>query len=184
MTAPRVEHRDEGRLVAEAAAGDRRAFAELVRRHQQEVYTLAVRLLADRELAADVMQDALIRAWRALPDFRGDAAFGTWIYRITVNAAWSARRRARRHQTEVLEEAEHPVSDDVAEAGEAMHIRQQMIGALGRLPVGLRSVVVMKDVYGWTHAEIADALDISVAAAKVRLHRGRTALRRDLEAVR
>ncbi len=179
----RVESLDEATLVASAAGGDRLAFDELVRRHQQEVYTLAVRLLGNHEMAADVTQDALIRAWRHLGTFRGDAAFSTWLYRITVNTAWSARHRARRLATTDIDQVEHelPGIDHVGMAGEAMRVREAFRRALGELTPGARSVVVLKDVYGWSHAEVADSLGISVTAAKVRLHRARGALQRLLE---
>lgn len=180
---PRVENLDETTLVAAAARGDRVAFDELVRRHQQEVFTLAVRLLGNHEMAADVAQDALIRAWRHLGSFRGEAAFSTWLHRITVNTAWSARHRARRITTTDIDLVEHelPGIDHVAIAGESLRIREAFRRALARLTPGARAVVVLKDVYGWSHAEVAESLGISVTAAKVRLHRARTALQRMLE---
>ena len=94
---PRVEPTREQELIARAQAGDRSAFAVLVREHGNEVYTLARRLVGDPHLAADVAQETMIRAWRALPNFRGEAAFSTWLHRITVNTAWTQKKRARRH---------------------------------------------------------------------------------------
>lgn len=184
--ATEVQHLDDVELVAAASGGDRPAFQELVRRHQQEVFTLAVRMTGSRELGADVAQEALIRAWRGLPSFRGDAAFSTWLYRITVNAAWSARRKAKRHATASLEQVEHdlPAIDHVAVEGESIRLRGELKAAVSSLAPGTRAVVILKDVYGWSHAEIAEALDISVTAAKVRLHRGRSRLQRLLEDVR
>lgn len=189
MTADRVEDSEERALVDRAADGDTAAFAELVRRHQQEVFTLAVRLLGDRELAADVSQEALVRAWRALPSFRGEAAFTTWLHRITVNTAWSARRRARRHHGAPLDSISEPGfsterPDHPERMGDSSAMRRAILTALDRLPPGSRSVVVLKDIHGWTHAEIADSLGISVTAAKVRLHRARGRLRDELEHLR
>ena len=170
-----------------AMAGDRDAFAVLVETHQHEVYTLALRLTRDPHLAGDVAQEAFIKAWRALPKFRGDAAFGTWVHRITVNTAWTLRQRARRHQHDELGPAsDHPslapVADPVA-SGENAELRRILDGALAGLPAGQRAVVVLKDVYGYSHDEIADALDISVSASKVRLHRAHLRLRRVLVAI-
>lgn len=180
-----VERAEEAGLVARAAGGDDAAFTELVRRHRGEVYRLALRMVADRELAADVAQEAIVRAWRALPGFRGEAAFSTWLHRITVNTAWTHRRRARRHAAEPLEQAEARAAVEPGShperAGEAAEMRVRLEWALGRLPVGMRAVVVLKDVYGWSHAEIAGSLGISVTAAKVRLHRGRLRLQSDLD---
>jgi len=171
-------------LVERAKTGDQDAFAALVRIHQHEVYTLALRLVGDRELAADVAQDAFVRAWRALPRFRGDAKFGTWLYRITVNTAWSTRRRWHRQRTEPLDVEGGAIVDTAVgpeRAGIASVVGLDLSTALGRLSTPLRTVVVLKDVYDWSHAEIAEHLGVSVTAAKVRLHRGHKALRTMLD---
>lgn len=182
----RVELEKEKELIARAQKGDRAAFAALVRAHQDEVYTLARRLVGDPHLASDVAQEALIRAWRALPKFRGEARLSTWLYRITVNTSWTHKERANRHAASPIDEhydiaapegADHPVV-----AGEILELRGRLRAALDRLPEGQRQVVVMKDIHGWSHAEIAEATGISVTAAKVRLHRARARLAKDLEA--
>jgi RNA polymerase sigma-70 factor (ECF subfamily) len=174
---------DDGDLLAKAMAGDTTAFSDLMRIHQDEVYTLALRLVADRELAADISQETFVRAWRALPGFRGDAKFSTWLHRITVNVAWSQRRKQRRHRADPIDEAfVDPPSDSISpeRAAESADIQGRLRTALRRLPKPTRAVVILKDVYGWSHGEIAEHLDITVAAAKVRLHRGRKQLRTDL----
>lgn len=167
-------------LLHQAQQGDQAAFSELVRLHQDEVFTLALRLVADRELAADISQEAFVRAWRALPNFRGDAKFSTWMHRITVNVAWTQRRKQKRHQADPIDESfVEPVAESISpeRAAESAAIQSQLREALRDLPKPTRTVVVLKDVYGWTHGEIADHLGISVTAAKVRLHRGRKHLR-------
>lgn len=180
-----VENGREKELVARAQAGDRAAFAALVRAHQDEVYTLARRLVGDPHMAADIAQETLVRAWRALPSFRGDSKLSTWLHRITVNTAWTHRDRARRTATVALEAVEErpaiPGPGDPEVAGELVELRGRLRRALDRLPEGQRQVVVMKDVYGWTHTEIAETMGISVTAAKVRLHRARARLAKDLE---
>ena len=180
MPEKRVE-RDVEHLVARAQAGDQVAFGELVRIHQHEVFTLAVRLTGDRTLAADVAQEALVRAWKAIGRFRGDAAFGTWLHRITVNAAWTQKTRAKRHQAHdldsVMEQAETDVRSNPELAGERVELRAILGEALNRLPDQQRAVVVLKDLYGWSHKDIAESLSISVTAAKVRLHRAHLRLR-------
>ncbi len=183
MDADRVES-GNGSLVERAREGDRIAFSQLVERHQNEVFTLALRLVGDRELAADVAQEALVRAWRALPKFRGDAKFSTWLHRITVNAAWSAQRRWRRHRIEPLDSVSEFLPAEGAgpeQAGIDLDLGTRLAAALRELSAPLRSVVVLKDVYEWSHPEIAEHLGISVTAAKVRLHRGRKKLREMLE---
>ena len=180
-----VESGRERDLIARAQKGDRAAFAALVREHQDEVYTLARRLVGDPHLASDVAQEALIRAWRALPKFRGDAQLSTWLYRITVNTAWTHQKRASRYRAtpidEITEVAAPLDSAHPEVAGEIVELRGRLREALDRLPDAQREVVVMKDIYGWSHAEIAEAMDISVTAAKVRLHRARARLARNLE---
>lgn len=183
--ASQVERDKERELVRRAQNGDRAAFAALVREHQHEVYTLARRLVGDPHLASDIAQEALIRAWKALPRFRGDSQLSTWLYRITVNTAWTHKKRAARHRTTPLEDhldyPAPPGRDDPETAGELLELRGRLRLALDSLPDAQRQVVVLKDVYGWSHAEIAESLGISVTAAKVRLHRARARLARDLE---
>ena len=180
-----VEIAREQELVARAQIGDRAAFAALLREHQDEVYTLARRLVGDPHMASDVAQEAMIRAWRALPKFRGDARLSTWLYRITVNTAWTHKKRAGRHQTTSIDdhlEVAAPVGADHPEmAGELLELRGRLRLALDDLPDAQREVVVLKDIYGWSHGEIAESMGISVTAAKVRLHRARARLARDLE---
>ncbi len=183
MERERVQHPEALDLTERARDGDRDAFSELVRIHQHEVYTLAVRLVRDRDQAADVAQDAFVRAWRAMPKFRGDAKFSTWMYRITVNTAWTHRSKQGRVRLDPLENLpEDPISTslDPVRAGESASARPHIERALMDLTASVRTVVVLKDIYGWSHGEIAEHLGISVTAAKVRLHRGRKDLRSKL----
>lgn len=178
---------DETNLLGKAREGDTAAFGKLVSMHQDEVYTLAVRLVRDRELAADIAQEAFVRAWRALPKFRGDARFSTWIHRITINVAWTQRRRAARHSAQPIHELfadPHDAGITPERAGSSALFRPRLEAALGKLSPQLRAVVVLKDVHEWSHAEIAEQLGITVTAAKVRLHRARRALRAMLWDVR
>jgi RNA polymerase sigma-70 factor (ECF subfamily) len=168
-------------LVTAAQAGDRQAFDELVRRTHVEMYTLAVRLTANEEDASDVVQEAYLRAWKGIRRFRGDAQFTTWMYRITANAASTMTQRRRRqrvtHIDEVAEPVEMRLEHQPEGAAESAAALEELSMAVSELPPKLRSIVVLKDVYGLSHEDIADELGISVAAAKVRLHRGRKKLR-------
>ncbi|OFW66210.1 MAG: hypothetical protein A2Z12_00545 [Actinobacteria bacterium RBG_16_68_21] len=175
MTAGGVQ-RDESELVELARRGDADAFGELVWRYRDTVYTLAVRLVGP-DLAPDVTQEALIRAWRAMPRFRGDAALGTWLHRITVNTAWTLRRRATRHETQQLDETLVDPAAGPERAGELAEMRAQLGSAIGQLTPGQRVVLVLRDVYGWSHAEVGRELGITQTTAKVRLHRARKRLR-------
>ena len=172
---------DEAELIGAAKAGDRQAFDELVRRTFVDTFTLARRLTGNEEDGRDVVQDAYLRAWRGIGKFRGEAAFSTWMYRITANAAATHVKRRRRQQAEPFADDLEPADDRedlqpaaMAESAEAL---ERISLALDELPPKLRSVVVLKDVYDLSHEAIADELGITVAAAKVRLHRGRRKLR-------
>ncbi len=185
MKALRLEDRSDEHLCRMAGGGDKAAFAVLVRRHQDSVFGLALRLTGDYELAGDAAQEALIRAWKALPGFRGDAALSTWLYRITVNTVWTHRHRARRRRAERIEDVVHLLppseSHNPVRSAESAEVGGRIRLALEALPTGRRTVVVLKDVYGWSHAEIAETLGISVPATKVRLHRARLQLQGMLE---
>ena len=170
----------EAELVDRARDGDREAFGELVRRHQDTVYTLALRLVGP-DLAADVAQEALIRAWRSLPRFRGDSSLSTWLHRITVNTAWTHRRRAARHAGAELPEDVIEPGPGPEHAGEMADLRARLTRLLHRLSPGQRAVIVLRDVSGWSLAEIAGELGITTTTAKVRLHRARRRLRSLLE---
>lgn len=171
---------EEDALVSRARRGDREAFGDLVWRYQDTVHTLAVRLVGP-DLAADVAQEALIRAWRAMPRFRGEASFGTWLHRITVNTAWTLRRRAARHEAAPLDDRLEDPGLTPERAGEMVDIRARLREEIAGLVPGQRSVLVLRDVYGWSHAEVARELGISQTTAKVRLHRARKRLRERLE---
>lgn len=171
-------------LVAAAQRGDPDAFEQLVLATQDDVYTLALRLCGNPEDARDVAQEAFIRAYRSLGSFRGEAAFSTWMYRITANAASSHMSRRFKRKTEPLAEGFEP-SDDrpesspsaVAEFGD---LRERVDAAVANLAPKLRAVVVLRDGYDLSHEEIAAELGISVSAAKVRLHRARAQLKSQL----
>lgn len=173
-------------LVAEARRGDQAAFDELVRRTYVDTYTLAVRLTGNEEDARDVVQEAYLRAWKGIRRFRGDAAFTTWLYRITANASYTLVERRRRRRTTRLDDVDDPIDRSLGAQPDTLAESSAGLGelsvALDQLPPTLRTLVILKDVYGLSHDAIADELDISIAAAKVRLHRGRKRLRELLDA--
>ncbi len=167
---------DESELIDKARAGDSDAFGQLVWRYRDTVYTLAVRLVGP-DLAPDVTQEAFIRAWRAMPRFRGEAAFGTWLHRITVNTSWTLRKRAARHEAAELDDSIVDPGHGPERAGELAEVRANLGDAINQLTPGQRAVVVLRDVYGWTHEEVSRELGITRTTAKVRLHRARRRLR-------
>lgn len=171
-------------LAVAARDGDRSAFDELVRRTHVGTYTLALRLTANEEDARDVTQEAYLRAYRGLKNFRGDAQFTTWLYRITANCASTFLTARARHRHDELPEgaeiADQRIDADVEQHVGAVELRDRVQVAVAGLPPRLRSVVVLRDVYDMPHEAIAAELGISVSAAKVRLHRARHKLRSEL----
>jgi RNA polymerase sigma-70 factor (ECF subfamily) len=176
-----AETEDSAELVAAAKAGDRIAFEELVRATYVDTYTLALRLTANEEDARDVVQEVYLRAWKGIGRFRGDAQFGTWLYRITANVASTHITRRRRNRSVPLEAGHEPAEERISlqpeAANESAATLERLAAAVAELPPKLRAIVVLKDVYGLSHDAIAQELGISVSAAKVRLHRGRRKLR-------
>jgi len=174
-------------LVKKSQLGDRSAFEQLVLRHQELVFSLAYKLTGNRAMANDVAQEAFIRAWKAIEKFRGDSTFSTWIYRITVNTAWTLRKKAKKHNTLNIDDTYEPIVIDEKKDPEMVAINSDLSSvlskALNNLPVEQRIIVELKNIEGRSHKEIADYLDISVTAAKVRLHRAHQKLRQILEDV-
>jgi len=181
------ESTSNSELVRLSQLGDQTAFEQLVVRHQDLVFSLAFKLTGNKEMANDVAQEAFIRAWKAIDKFRGDSTFGTWIYRITVNSAWTLRKKAKKHNTLNIDETYEPVIIDEKRDPELVAINSDLsstlINALDKIPLDQRIIVELKNIEGRSHKEIADILGISVTAAKVRLHRAHQRLRNILEEV-
>jgi RNA polymerase sigma-70 factor (ECF subfamily) len=167
-------------LLDACRRGDPGAFEEVVRRTYRQVYTQALRLVGDRQDAEDVAQDAYVRAFRGLGSFRGDAQFETWLYRIVANAAMSHLRRRRRFGELLVEEADEDRTLELpspARVAEEAVDRDVLARAMETLPLSLRSVVVLKDVYGFSCEEIGELVGTTEGAVKVRLHRARRRLK-------
>jgi RNA polymerase sigma-70 factor, ECF subfamily len=170
--------RDAVRDVAEAAAGDVRAFERLYHAHLPRVHSLVRRMAGGRE-TDELTQDVFVRVWQKLGSFRGDSAFSTWLHRLAVNVVIErfrseAARRQRLHDgEEIFDQIPAPPrrSGDLAMDFEA---------ALMKLPDGAREIFVLHDVEGYKHHEIAALLEISAGTSKAQLHRARMMLRRHL----
>ena len=174
-------------LVKKSQLGEKAAFEQLVIRHQELVFSLAYKLTGNREMANDVAQESFIRARKAIEKFRGDSTFSTWIYRITVNTAWTLRKKAKKHNTLNIDDTYEPIVIDEKKDPELVAINSDLssvlVNALDKLPIEQRIIVELKNIEGRSHKEIADYLDISVTAAKVRLHRAHQKLRLILDEV-
>lgn len=173
----------DGECVARAVSGDKRAFEHLYRRHVGRVLGLCLRLVdGDRAKAEQHVQDAFVRAWEKLPSFRGEAQFSTWLHRLTVNLVLGEHRLLKRWVT-FDESAAAGDEDTQATLGASEH-PQHAVGerldlerALAKLPKGARTVLMLYDVEGYAHEEIAELTGIAVGTSKAQLHRARRLMR-------
>ena len=165
---------DEKELLERARAGDRVAMAQLYEAHARRVYTVVRRLVGDDHLAEDLSQEAWVRAFEKLHLFRGEAAFGTWIYRLATNVAVNRLRRSSKRGN-VEKAAEMPTV--VKAPDDAVVSRRVLSESMDQLPPGYRRVLVLHDVEGWTHEEIAETLSCSAGTSKSQLHKARARMR-------
>jgi len=194
MTDTTVE--DDRTLLTRAQGGDISAFEELVARHEEKVYGLALRMTRSEADAAEITQDTFLSAYQHLAEFRGEAAFGSWVHRIAANNALMRLRRQRVLDvvTEDLAGPEFTDRGSLAEVPETDWSRRAddkiLDEELGRaiqeatdaLPEGYREVFLLKDVEGLSYEEISEMVGISVPAVKSRLHRARLSLREAIDA--
>lgn len=187
MTANRKSDRE---LIQEFRKGDQDSFEELVSRYSNKVFSLATRLTRNNEDAEEVLQDVFTTVHRKIASFEGKSSFSSWLYRVTVNAAFMKLRKRRQDQSVSLEDIvqqsqtvsalRSPESAFV----DSQSIRNEMLEALEqairKLPDDYRPVFILRDVDGLTSREVSRILDLSVPAVKSRLHRSRLMLRRRL----
>lgn len=175
----------DAELVARARDGDLDAFAELVRRHEQHVRTILLRLLGNERDAEEATQDAFVQAWRNLDRFRGEAAVFTWLYRIAVNEALGRLRRKRPVTTGLDAAAEQelagPSEEEPDRAAELNELHGYLAVRIRELPFEYRAPLVLRDVLGLSNDEVAAVLELSVPATKSRIHRARMRIREDLD---
>lgn len=179
-------------LVRRFKGGDQSAFSVLVERYQDRIFTLCLRWLRDRQVSEEVAQDVFVAVYRALPRFRGEARFSTWLFRIAVNHCKNKRQyqqRRHRNQHEPLEgepredradrqlPSQEPGTDRSLHVSDAEDLLRQ---GLAELDEGYRAIVVLRDIQGLAYEEIADILDLPRGTVKSRLHRARAQLARSL----
>ncbi|MFJ6211949.1 RNA polymerase sigma factor SigM [Streptomyces sp. NPDC092296] len=169
-------------LLARHAAGDHDAFGELVRRHRDRLWAVALRTLGDREEAADALQDALVSAFRAAHTFQGRSAVTTWLHRIVVNACLDRARRSASRRTDPLDDGRPSAdallgTDEPADAPVVRgELRRELALALASLPIEQRSALVLVDMQGYPVAEAAVLLGVPTGTVKSRCARGRARL--------
>ncbi len=172
---------DSSDIIRRAQRGDEAAFEALYRAHVGRVHALCLRLTADRAQAEEFTQEAFVRAWERLGSFRGESAFASWLYRLTVNVVFLGQRASRRRAQWVFtsddpEALEQPRDPGGREGGGRLDLER----AVASLPAGAREVFVLHDVEGYRHEEIAELTGIAVGTSKAQLFRARRLLRERL----
>jgi RNA polymerase sigma factor (sigma-70 family) len=167
-------------LIRRAKTGDRGAFTALYTRHAGHLYATCLRMLADRTLAGELAQEALVKAWQMLSSFREESPFGAWVHRIAVNAVLDylrSRKRldARIEFTDVLDS--YTSSHEGISAAESIDLED----AIASLPTQARAVLVLHDIEGYRHEEIAGMMGVVEGTSKAQLHRARKLLKERLE---
>ena len=187
MSDPTATGQTDAELLRRHVAGDGSAFGELVRRHQDRLWAVALRTLGDPEEAADALQDALLAAFRRAESFRGEAQVTTWLHRIVVNACLDRVRRRRLQVVQPLtegDEAEVALPASEADSAETRERRQDILAALRQLTVEQRAAIVLVDIEGFSVEEAAQVLSCAAGTVKSRCSRGRARLLPMLEHLR
>jgi RNA polymerase sigma-70 factor (ECF subfamily) len=171
-------------LVAQCQAGEEAAFDELVRRHRARAFHIAYPLLANHEDATEVAQDAFVRVYRNIGEFRGDAEFTTWLYQIVVNLARNKRRWWKRRGRQATVSLDDPIEGQVAAAADAPDVAaakaefvRTLSTKMAELPEKFREVLLLRNVEGMSYEQIAVMLNCSVGTVKSRIARARDQLR-------
>jgi len=180
-------------LVERVQAGDKQAFGLLVAKYQRKLTRLVLRLVRDTAEAEDVVQEAFIKAYRALPGFRGDSAFYTWLYRIAINTAKNALVSSKRRPIDYSLDLQDPEQFELqarlkdGETPEHLvlteEIRETVNGAMAELPEDLKTAIVLREIDGLSYEEIAAAMDCPVGTVRSRIFRAREAIDRKLRPI-
>ena len=180
--------KEEQRWIAAARNGDQESFEKLVRLYEKRVFSLTSRMCRNSADAEEAAQEAFLAAWQALPAFRGDASFATWLYRLVSNACVDILRREGRHQVmagpSLDDEESSPEPPDKSPSPHALaeraELRRQIEAGLAALPPEYRQVLILREIHQCTYDEIAQICSIDLGTVKSRINRGRKRLRKIL----
>lgn len=173
----------ENELWRRACADDTQAYGEFVIVCERRIRAVLRRLLDDERDVEEAAQDTFVKAWRNRHGFHGNSQPFTWLYRIAVNEAGQRNRRAKPQARELNEDVvgSDRTAPSIASLAETRGLAEALVNGLKELPFGHRSAVVLRDIEGCSNQQVADALGVSLAAAKARVHRGRAQLRTNVE---
>lgn len=167
---------DDRDLLVLSTEGDRRAFDELMRRHEDKVFAVCLRVMRHREAALDAVQDTFLTVFRKADQFRGDSRFSTWLYRVAINTCYDHLRRAKRRPADPLADTHDPPDTGEGDRLAAVELRPGLTAALADLGDEFRAAIVLVDVEGLPVSEAAEILGVAEGTVKSRLHRGRRRL--------
>lgn len=163
-------------LLARVADGDHEAFTEIMKTHEDRVFSVCLRILGNREKALDATQETFLTAFRKAHQFEGKSTFGTWVYRIAVNTCYDQLRKQKRRPAEPMPEYLDPADPTAHETVEAAALRPEIQEALASLPPEFRTAIVLSDIEGMSLPDAAQTLGVPVGTMKSRVFRGRRLL--------
>jgi RNA polymerase sigma-70 factor (ECF subfamily) len=167
---------NEAELLSRVVSGDRAAFDDVMRTHEDRVFSVCLRILGDRERALDATQDTFLTVFRKAAQFQARSTLGTWIYRIAVNTCYDHIRRSQRRPTQPLPDHVDPADPSAEEAIDSAALRPEIEAALARIPADFRDAVILSDLEGLTMPEAAEVLGVPIGTVKSRVFRGRRLL--------
>lgn len=178
-------------LIEKTKNGDNSAFEELVKKYEQKIYNLALRLTSNPEEVGDILQETFLKAYRSLNSFKGEANFSTWLYRIAMNIALMRKRKEKGKIFEsldrILPTAEGELHKEIPDWStnpeaeiENKEVRNILTDALASLPDDYRAVLVLRDIQNLSNKEVSEILKLSIPTVKSRLHRARLFLRNEV----
>jgi len=185
----RVSPSDE-ELVKSAKIGDALAFEQLVQRYEEKIYNLIYRMVDDKTIVKDILQETFIKAYRSLPSFRENSKFSTWLYRIAINFCLMHARKKKKKTLpldELIQTEEGEIPKDIPDWSsnpeatlQNKELKNKLESAISSLPDDYKSVLILRDIDGLSNKEVSKILNITVPAVKSRIHRAREFLRERL----
>lgn len=170
----------DAQLLARVLDGDHDAFNQIMRNHEDRVFSVCLRIMGNRDHALDATQETFLTAFRKAGQFQGNSALGTWIYRIAVNTCYDQLRRQKRRRADPIPDHLDPADHSAEEAVDSAGLRPEIERALAAIPEDFRSAVILSDIEGLGLTEVAEILGIPVGTVKSRVFRGRRLLAQQL----
>jgi RNA polymerase sigma-70 factor, ECF subfamily len=170
----------DAELLARVLDGDHDAFNQIMRNHEDRVFSVCLRIVGEREQALDATQETFLAAFRKAGQFKGDSALGTWIYRIAVNTCYDQLRKQKRRRTDPIPDHLEPADHAAEDAVESASLRPEIQKALAKIPADFKVAIVLSDIEGMGLSDISDLLGVPVGTVKSRVFRARRLLAREL----